>query len=111
MGKVGKFFLSFLPHLPHLSMHAWRAKQYKNFNRHCTEKNMRFLHRSLDWMHIISFLSMGEFYKGSLDVAMKKADLMRQQIASHTGFGSTKLLQADREQALSTAIARLRKLK
>mgnify|MGYP005849394473 CR=1 FL=1 len=46
-----------------------------------------------------------------MEVAIKKAELMRQQIASHTGFGSTELLQADREKALSTAIARLRKLK
>jgi hypothetical protein len=47
----------------------------------------------------------------AMEVAIKKADLMRQQIASHAGFGSTELLQTDREQALSTAIARLRKLK
>jgi plasmid stability protein len=47
----------------------------------------------------------------AMDVAIKKAELMRQQIASHTGFGSTEVLEADREQALSTAIERLRKLK
>ena len=47
----------------------------------------------------------------AMEVAIKKADLMRQQIASHTGFGSAELLQPDREQVLSTAIARLRKLK
>jgi plasmid stability protein len=47
----------------------------------------------------------------AMEVAMKKADLLTHQIASHTGFGSTELLQVDREQALSTAIARLRKLR
>ena len=47
----------------------------------------------------------------AMDIAIKKAELMRQQIASHSGFDSTELLQADREQALSSAIARLRKLK
>ena len=47
----------------------------------------------------------------ALEVVIKNADLMRQQIASHNGFGSTEVLEADREQALSTAIARLRKLK
>jgi hypothetical protein len=39
-----------------------------------------------------------------MEVAIKKkADLLTHQIASHTGFGSAELLQADREQALSTA--------
>lgn len=47
----------------------------------------------------------------AIDVAIKKAELMRQQIASHAGLGSTEFLQADREQVLSTAIARLRTLK
>jgi plasmid stability protein len=47
----------------------------------------------------------------AMEVAMKKADLLTHQIASHTGFGSTELLQADREQALSTVIEHLRKLK
>ncbi len=47
----------------------------------------------------------------AMKVAIKKADLMRHQIASHNGLGSTEVLEADREQALSTAIARLRKLK
>lgn len=40
-----------------------------------------------------------------------KAELMRQQIASHAGVGSAELLKADREQAVSSAIARLKKLK
>jgi len=50
-------------------------------------------------------------FPAAMEVAIKKADFMRQQIASHTGLDSTERLQVDREQALSTAIARLRKLK
>ena len=45
------------------------------------------------------------------EVAIKKAELMRQQIATHAGLGSAELVKADREQAVSSAIARLKKLK
>ncbi|HEY9668261.1 MAG TPA: hypothetical protein V6C91_15730 [Coleofasciculaceae cyanobacterium] len=63
--------------------------------------------------HILEAAAMTQTrsFPDRMEVAIKKAELMRQQIASHAGDGSTELLPDDRKRALSTAIERLRKLK